>query len=197
MRHKPDAPAARRNREAILAVLQREFISSAKVLEIGSGTGQHAVYFGKRMPNLQWQTSDCAENIPGIESWLIESELTNVLPPVCLNVLKDDPPEGRFDAIFSANTAHIMSMEAVTHMFRIAGEVFRGGGIFCLYGPFNLDGEFTADSNRQFDRSLRVRDPAMGLRDLSELDELASANGLRRVRRYAMPSNNMISVWKI
>ena len=196
MTAKPDAPAARRNREAILAVLQREFADSSAVLEIGSGTGQHAVFFAERLPHLEWQTSDRAENIDGIEQWIGEAQLPNVPAPAVLNVLTDEPPAKRFDAVFSANTAHIMSMQAVEKMFDVVGDVLGAGGIFCLYGPFNLDGKFTSESNERFDRALKNEDPEMGLRDLTVLDRLASARGLHSERRYAMPSNNMIAVWK-
>ena len=196
MNAKPDAPAARRNREAILDVLEKEFARSNAVLEIGSGTGQHAVFIGERLPHLEWQTSDRTENIEGIELWVSEARLPNVHSPVILDVLTDEPPARQFDAVFSANTAHIMGMRAVESMFCIVGKVLSPGGVFCLYGPFNLDGEFTSDSNKRFDRSLRDQDPEMGLRDLSELERLASANSLELARRYAMPANNMITVWK-
>ena len=195
MAEKPDAPAARRNREAILAVLEREFANASTVLEIGSGTGQHAVFAGARLPHLVWQASDRAGTIAGIELWVSEAQMPNVLSPVVLDVLTDEPPETRYDAVFSANTAHIMGMPAVERMFGIAGEVLGDGGVFCLYGPFNLDGRFTSASNECFDRSLRDQKAEMGLRDLGALDRLASANGLEAARRYAMPANNMIAVW--
>ena len=166
------------------------------VLEIGSGTGQHAVFIGRMLPHLEWHTSDRADNIKGINSWVRAAQLPNVLPPVVLDVLTDEPPEARFDAVFSANTAHIMSMQAVERMFCLAGAVLAKGGVFCLYGPFNIGGRFTSESNERFDRSLRNSDPEMGLRDLGYLDDLALASGLRPARRYAMPANNMISVWE-
>ena len=196
MAARPDAPAARRNREAILAVLAHELAKSSAVLEIGSGTGQHAVYFAERLPYLEWQTSDRAENIAGIAQWIDDTHLPNVPPPAVLDVLTDAPPAKRFDAVFSANTAHIMSMKAVERMFCVVGQVLKTGGSFCLYGPFNLDGRYTSESNAHFDQSLKRQDPEMGLRDLAVLDRLASTNGLQSVRRYAMPANNMIAVWK-
>ena len=196
MSAKPDAPAARSNREAILGVLRQEYRATRTVLEIGSGTGQHAVFFAAAMPELTWQTSDRAGNHPGINAWIRDAGPGNVLSPVRLDVLADPPPEGPYDAVFSANTAHIMSVEAVAAMFRIVGAVLHHGGLFCLYGPFNLAGEFTSESNRRFDASLRAQNSRMGIRDVEALEELATVNGMRLVRRYAMPANNMILVWE-
>jgi SAM-dependent methyltransferase len=195
MVNKPDAPATRRNRDAILTVLAGEFDHAQSVLEIGSGTGQHAVYFGRALPGIRWQTSDRAENHAGIKSWLADESLANVLPPIDLDVLEVDEIAAEYDAVFSANTAHIMSLPAVECMFRLVGRALSTGGIFCLYGPFNIGSEFTSESNENFDRSLRQQDPAMGIRDLEALDELAAECGLKSGRRYAMPANNMIVSW--
>ena len=195
MAGRPDAPATRRNRDAILSVLDDEFRDSRDVLEIGSGTGQHAAYFGRLMPHLRWQTSDLPENHAGIRAWLNESANGNVLPPVDLDVLGTDQLDRNFDAVFSANTAHIMSFAAVTAMFRLVGGVLRDGGVYCLYGPFKLAGEFTSDSNEEFDRSLRLQNPEMGIRDLAAIVDLATANGMVLSRRYAMPANNMLLVF--
>lgn len=196
MAGKPDAPAARRNRAPICEVLKTELARSTAVLEIGSGTGQHAVWLGRELPWLTWQTSDLEENHPGIRSWIAGEEVDNVLPPLDLDVLGHTSVSGDYDAVFSSNTAHIMSMPAVEAMFRLAGDTLRDGGVFCLYGPFNLGGEFTSDSNREFDHTLRSQDPAMGLRDLDELNELAADVGLVPARRYAMPSNNLLVTWR-
>ena len=196
MADKPDAPATHRNRAPILQVLRFEFAASKSVLEIGSGTGQHAVYFGRELPSLCWQTSDRVEYIDGIKAWIAETALKNVLPPLEIDVTKQDHVDGEFDAVFSANTAHIMSFPAVECMFRLVGNTLAGGGVFCLYGPFNENGDFTSESNQRFDESLRSKDPEMGIRDLEEVDLLARNNGLRMASRYAMPSNNMIIVWR-
>ena len=195
MNAKPDAPATRRNREAILEVLRTEFATVRSVLEIGSGTGQHAVYFGHALPDISWQTSDRAENHEAIRAWMAAEALPNVLPPLELDVLAVDRVDRGYDAAFSANTAHIMSFAAVERMFRLVATALQTGGMFCLYGPFNIDGEFTSESNRQFDRSLREQDESMGIRDLGELDKLAAASGLDRERLYAMPANNMLAIW--
>ncbi len=192
----PNAPACERNRQPILDVLREELEGRSRVLEIGSGTGQHAVYFGAAMPGLTWQTSDCPGHHGGILAWIEQSGLDNVLPPLLLDVETFEPGSLSFDAVFSANTAHIMGIEAVRRMFALAGTVLEEGGVFCLYGPFNFDGAFSSDSNAAFDASLKQRDPAMGIRDIAELDRFAAAARLSRVRLYAMPANNHLAVWQ-
>jgi len=196
MQTRPHAPATRRNRDSILEVLTTEFETCSAVLEIGSGTGEHAVYFARHLPHLTWQPSDRPPNLAGISAWVDDAALENVPAPIPWDVLEGRWPRGAYDAVFSANTAHIMSERAVEAMFAASGSVLRDGGKFALYGPFNLGGKPTSESNRQFDESLRARDPAMGIRDLEWLDEIAMAADLRPCRRYAMPSNNMISVWR-
>ena len=193
---KPDAPATRRNRDAILTVLKTEFVDATSVLEIGSGTGQHAVYFGGAMPNLEWQTSDRSENHAGIRLWLADKKLSNVKPPMTLDVTTMNRVSASYDAIFSANTAHIMSFSAVKKMFRLIGETLQVHGVFCLYGPFNMGGKFTSKSNEEFNQMLKRQNPEMGIRDLETLNELALENGLIVGNRYAMPANNMIVIWR-
>jgi cyclopropane fatty-acyl-phospholipid synthase-like methyltransferase len=195
MTGKPVAPATDRNRDAILAVLLDEFADAESVLEIGSGTGQHATYFAARLPGLTWQTSDRVENHSGICAWVDDASSANVRPPLELDVTDCALPDGKFDAVFSANTAHIMTCAAVECMFGLVGQLLPAGGVFCLYGPFNIDGEFTSLSNERFHQSLQSRDPAMGIRDLESLVDLAAKNGLSLDRRYAMPSNNLTLVW--
>lgn len=192
----PDAPATSRNRAPILEVLRDEFRESRSVLEVGSGTGQHAVYLAEHMPWLSWQTSDRRQNHANIQAWLSHAGPSNARPPLALDVLEDPDPDGDFDAVFSANTAHIMSIDAVVALFSLVGRVLPAGGPFCLYGPFRIDGEFTSDSNDEFDGALRARDPVMGIRDLEYLDELATAAGLKRTALVAMPANNFIAVWR-
>jgi cyclopropane fatty-acyl-phospholipid synthase-like methyltransferase len=192
---KPNAPAALRNSRPILEVIRNEFKGFETILEIGSGTGQHAVYFASEMPWLTWQTSDLKENHDGIIAWLEDADLDNVRMPFELDVEKPLQFAEKFDGVFSANTAHIMSIVAVECMFDVVAECLNDGGKFCLYGPFNLDGKFTSDSNENFDASLKSQNPEMGVRDLEALDSFAHANGLRRTNLYAMPANNMIAVW--
>jgi cyclopropane fatty-acyl-phospholipid synthase-like methyltransferase len=195
MTEKPDSPAARRNQAAILDVISAEFPDRASILEIGSGTGQHAVFFGRELPGLTWQTSDRVSNHAGIRAWLQEADLDNVRAPIVLDVQELPKFDEKFDGVFSANTAHIMNLDEVEQMFRVVADCLAGNGKFCLYGPFNQDGKFTSDSNRNFDASLKRQNPLMGIRDLHDLDSFAEANALRRNRLYAMPANNMIAVW--
>ena len=196
MSEKPNAPATERNREAILQVLQSEFRDTKSVLEIGSGTGQHAVYLARELPYLTWQCSDREINHAGINAWIADAGLGNVLRPLALDVQDTETLSTAYDAVFSANTAHIMSFQAVECMFRIVGSCLAEEGVFCLYGPFNQDGTFSSPSNEKFDASLKAQDAAMGIRDLADLDALAEANGMRRIRLYAMPANNNIAVWQ-
>lgn len=195
MTDRPYSEYAERNSGPILEVLRDEFSATAKVLEIGSGTGQHAVRFARELPYLQWQTSDRAENHAGIRAWVETSALKNVLPPLSLDVLTESVPALFCDAVFAANTAHIMSIDAVRKMFEIVGTALVDGGVFCLYGPFRQGGEFNTASNAAFDQSLRARDPEMGIRDVESLDDFGADNQLSRLRLYAMPANNHIAVW--
>ena len=192
-----DSPASERNKRPILEVLRTEFADARHVLEIGSGTGQHAVFFAREMPHLIWQTSDLAENHDAIRARLAKEAAQNVKAPLLLDA--DDPhatvPPG-IDAVFSANTAHIMSMRAVHRMFALVGRALPARDRFCLYGPFNFDGEFSSESNARFDASLRLRKASMGIRDLGDLDQYASEAGMSRIRLYAMPAMNYIAVWQ-
>lgn len=168
---------------------------STTVLEIGSGSGQHATGLTAAMGGLDWQTSDRRCNHATINAWLAANPAPGVRPPIALDVLEDAPPAARYDAVFSANTAHIMSQRAVEKMFEVVGQVLRDGGRFCLYGPFRQDGRFNSPSNAQFDQSLRSRDPMMGIRDLELLDDLGRVQHLMRTGLYAMPANNHLVVW--
>jgi len=196
MAEMPFAESAERNAAPILEILQREFRDRSQVLEIGSGTGQHAVTFAKVLRHLYWQTSDLDENHASIRAWVEYSGLKNLGAPLSLDVRSAQVDEDAYDAAFSSNTAHIMSIDAVEKMFALLGKTLRDGGVFCLYGPFQRNGEFNTQSNADFDASLRQRDPAMGIRDIERLDEFASAAGMYRLRLYAVPSNNNVAVWR-
>ena len=192
---KPYAESSGQNREPILAVLREVLAGCQRVLEIGSGTGQHAVHFGRHLPHLRWLPSDLPESLPGIRLWLAEAGLPNVEPPLALDV--NDPvwPVGPVDAVFSANTAHILSWPSVAAMLAGVGRLLPGGGVFALYGPFHYGGQATSPSNARFDAELRARDPAMGVRNFEDIDALARASGLRLQRDYPMPVNNRTLVW--
>lgn len=192
---KPFAESCEQNKWPILDVLRVEFAQATRVLEIGSGTGQHAVFFARQLPHLLWQTSDVAEAHAGICEWLAEAELPNLRSPLPLDVLHDPWPAPEFDAVFSANTVHIMGWPAVAAMIAGVGSVLSAGGRFCLYGPFNYGGQFTSDSNARFDEWLKARDPRSGVRNFEDLNELAGDAGLELLRDHAMPANNRILVW--
>ena len=187
---------AERNSSPILEVLKIELSNCGSVLEIGSGTGQHAVRFASELPNLCWQTSDLDENHAGISAWVSDSKLDNLLLPISLDVLTADVTAASYDAVFSANTAHIMSIDAVAKMFSLVGKALCPGGVFCHYGPMRQAGEFNSASNLAFDGNLRAKNAAMGIRDIESLDEFGSKCGLSRERLYAMPANNHIAVWR-
>ena len=195
MNHKPFAESCEENKRPILAVLEQAFADCREILEIGSGTGQHAVFFAARLPHLVWQTSDLREHHAGIRAWLTEAGLPNLRPPIALDVARDPWPDSRYDGVFSANTSHIMHWHEVEAMFAGVGRVLAPGGHFCLYGPFNLDGRYTSESNARFDAWLRARDPGSGLRDLEALDRLAHAAGLALSANHPMPANNRTLVW--
>lgn len=182
---KPFSEASERNRAPILAILQRVFKETRKVLEIGSGTGQHAAYFTAALPHLVWQASDRAENLPGIREWGVD--------PIELDVDRAWPDVDA-DAVFSANTCHIMSWPQVGRMFEGVGRM-RSLKAFCLYGPFNYGGKHSSESNARFDAMLRGRDPASGLRDLEDMEKLGKKAGLQLVEDNAMPANNRLLVF--
>ena len=188
--------ACEQNKEPILALLRTVFSDARDVLEIGSGTGQHAVYFAAQLPHLRWQTSDLAENHASIHAWLEEAGLENTLAPLSLDVTGTSWPTHKYDGLFSANTTHIMSWPAVQHMFTGIGKLLDTGATLCLYGPFNYGGNYSSDSNRRFDTWLKDRDPASGIRHFEALDELASANGMTLEADYEMPVNNRLLVWR-
>jgi SAM-dependent methyltransferase len=193
---KPFSAACERNREPILAELRRVLPSSGRVLEIGSGTGQHAVYFGAALPALSWQTSDLPSNHPGIHAWLAEEAPSNVLPPLELDVRSGQWPAGPWDAVFTANTCHIMAWDEVVAMLTGAARALRAGGTLCVYGPFNYAGQFTSESNALFDMSLKAQGEHMGLRNFEDVNGVAQENGLVLQEDCSMPANNRLLVWK-
>ena len=196
MSKKPYAEACNKNSPPILAVLRQKLPSHAQVLEIASGTGQHAVYFGKALENVQWQTSDLTALHQGIQQWLDEAGLENVLPPLSLDVLTDVWPDKKYDAVFSANSAHIMSVEAVVKMFCGVASVLAPEGQFLLYGPFMYAGEHTSETNLRFDAWLKSVELQRGVRDVEWLKQVAAKVNLRLVEDLEMPANNRMLVWR-
>jgi len=208
---KPYAESSEVNKGPILAVLKEIFAERKRVLEIASGTGQHAVYFGRELPHLTWQPSELPQHLPGIQAWLDEAQLPNVLAPLALDVndshwsffksvrpelVEGQPLSTSPDAIFNANTVHIISWPEVERMFAHIARVITPGGCVCLYGPYNYGGKFTSESNARFDAWLKSRDPNSGVRDFEAVNRLALSHGMVLLRDIAMPSNNRILVWE-
>jgi hypothetical protein len=192
---RPYSPACDRNRDPILTVLREHFADRRRVLEIGSGTGQHAAYFARALPHLHWQASDVAENLADIRAWLDAEALPNTAAPLELDV-NGEWPAAVFDAAFSANTLHIMSWADVGRLFAGLNAVLATDATLAIYGPFNYGGRFTSESNAAFDRSLRARAAHMGIRDFEAVGGLAEAIGFRLVADVAMPANNRTLIWK-
>jgi SAM-dependent methyltransferase len=193
---KPYSESCAQNQAPILETLQEILVSQQQVLEIASGTGQHAIYFGRALPHLTWQTSELAQNHAGILAWLNEAELPNVLPPVVIDVNDGQWPIEMVDTVFNANTVHIISWPEVKRMFAGIARALCAGGILCLYGPFNYGGKFTSESNARFDVWLKSRDRSSGVRDFEDINRLAETHGLLLLRDVSMPSNNRTLVWQ-
>ena len=193
---KPYAESCEKNREPILAVLKEVFSERKRVLEIASGTGQHAVYFARELPHLIWQPSELAQNLAGIQAWLDEAQLPNTLAPLAIDVNDACWPVTNVDAVFNANTVHIISWPEVELMFAHISRILAPGGCVCFYGPYNYNGKFTSESNARFNDWLMSRDPNSGVRDFEAVNRLAAFHGLGLLRDIEMPSNNRILVWK-
>ena len=193
---KPHSPSCDRNQGPILEVLRQYFSQVQQVLEIGSGTGQHAVHFAPAFPHAVWQTSDVEEHLPGIRLWLEEAGLPNLPPPLRLDV--NGPwPKARYDAVFTANTLHIMGWAEVQKLFAALNGVLADDATLAVYGPFNYGGRFTSESNREFDQWLKQRySPLSGIRDFEAVDALATYIDLDLVADHEMPANNRTLVWR-
>lgn len=190
------AAASVRNSGPILDVLRHEFAGVRSVLEIGTGTACHAVRFAQAMPALDWQTGDLPEMHDDIRAHLGAVNVANVREPIELDMNRPPEPSTVYDAVYSSNTWHIMSEPAARRSLPFIAASLREGGVFCYYGPFRRGGRFNTDSNEAFDRSLRGRDPAMGLRDLDDITAWAADCGLHRERLHAMPANNLLLTWR-
>lgn len=197
-----DAPATARNRVPILAILERWLGASVRpdpmrVLELASGTGQHAVFFAQALPHLRWQPSDPdPAHLASIEAWRAESGLVNVATPIALDVREADWGVPPADVIFNANMIHIAPWAAAEGLFAGAGRVLAPEGLLFLYGPFRIGDRHTAPSNEAFDADLRRRNPEWGVRDRERVAALAEAAGLRIVEANDMPANNQLLVFR-
>jgi SAM-dependent methyltransferase len=191
----PVSDACERNKEPILSVLRACFADRTLVLEIGSGTGQHAVYFARHLPHLAWQPTEQLNYLPDLAARVRLEGGGNLRAPTVLDVRQAVWPARSVDAVFTANTLHIMSWPAVVALYRGVAEVLAPGGVLCVYGPFRYGGEYTSESNGEFDRMLKERDPLSGIRDIEALCELAGPYGLSLVADHDLPANNRLLVF--
>ena len=194
--NKPNAPSCEQNQQDILDVLQALFTNPGEVLEIGSYTGQHAVFFTEHLPHINWQPGDLEEAHAGMNMWFSEVEHNRISAPLVLDV---DMPEWNVDKkdyVFSANVTHIISSEQTTKMFKHVGEVLKPGGLFAQYGPFNYNRNYTSESNANFDIWLKQRNPQSCIKHFETIEALASENGMKLFKDIEMPANNRILVWQ-
>lgn len=190
-------PAPERNKQPIFEVLSRVAPSSGTLLELASGTGQHAVYFASRLPGLVYQPTDVDDaNLVSIAAWQSEAKLSNLLAPLRLNVLEEPWPVGEVQVVYNANLVHIAPWECAEALVRGAARHLSPGGVLFLYGPYKVGGAHTAPSNQAFDEDLKRRDPRWGVRDLEAVVALAEAQQLRLEERVAMPANNQSLVFR-
>jgi SAM-dependent methyltransferase len=190
-------PAPERNKQPILEVLQRVLPTSGSLLEIASGSGQHAAFFASALPALDYQPSDLDEaNLRSIRAWVDDAALPNLRAPLTLDVCSADWGVGTLDAIYNANMIHIAPIECCEGLMRGAGRHLRVGGVLVVYGPFKLGGAHTSESNARFDLDLQARDPRWGVRDVERLQSLGEAAGLVLEERVAMPANNQCLVFR-
>lgn len=188
--------ACERNKGPILQVISSAYAHSRTVLEIGSGTGQHAVYFSAHLPQISWQPSDTCEYLPALQERIRLEGGPNLRAAIELDVREQPWTIESVEGVFTANTLHIMSWSAVKQLFRGVGAVLANAGVLCVYGPFRYDGRFTSESNAAFDEFLRKRDPRSGIRDFEAVEALAREQGLELVADHAMPANNQTLVWR-
>lgn len=192
----PYSEACERNKGPIVEILASAFAGATRVLEIGSGTGQHAVHFAARMPHLEWQPTDRSEHLPGLAARIATEGPPNLRAPLALDVTQPEWPAAGFDGVFTANTLHIMSWPEVAAFFDGLGRVLSREAVVAVYGPFRYGGAYTSASNAVFDQSLRARDPASGIRDFEAVNDLARARGLVLRADHRMPANNQLLVWE-
>ena len=190
------AAAAERNREPILEVLRRTLPARGLVLEIASGTGQHAAFFARALPALRWQPSDASTaHLASIRAWSAASGADNIAPAVLLDVELQPWPVSHADAVVNINMIHVAPWSATEALFEGAARILAAGGVLFLYGPFKRDGRHTADSNQRFDERLRAEDPRWGVRDVTDVEQVAAAAGFRLAEVVAMPANNLSLVF--
>jgi trans-aconitate methyltransferase len=191
---KPFSQSCENNKAPILQIISKVFCHPTTVWEIGSGTGQHACYFAKQLPHIEWQPTDRAENIPGIGLWLAETHIPNLKPALTLDVTDAVWPCSTIDALFTANTLHIMSWDEVQILFDRLTEYLNPKALVCIYGPFNYNGTYTSDSNAQFDQWLKSQNPLSGIRNFEDIVLLTTGRHFSLLSDIAMPANNRLLV---
>jgi SAM-dependent methyltransferase len=191
----PFSAACERNKDPILEVLRICFADRALVMEIGSGTGQHAVHFARALPHLHWYPTEQLPYLADLTERVKLEGARNLRLPTLLDVRQAVWPLRNADAVFTANTLHIMSWREVMALFHGVGGVLAPGGVLCIYGPFRYDGRYTSDSNQDFDRMLKERDPNSGLRDITAVTALAAQYGLRLDADHNLPAYNRLLVF--
>ncbi len=192
---KPFSQSCENNKQAILQIIQTVFQASTTVWEIGSGTGQHACYFAHNLSHLTWQATDKEENRTGLNCWIEEAGLINLLESLKLNVTDEIWPCQKIEALFTANSLHIMHWHEVESLFTGLAKYLSEKAVVCFYGPFNYKGQYTSPSNEQFDQWLKARDPESGIRDFEAIEILANSAELSFNKDHAMPANNRLLVF--
>lgn len=190
------SPACDRNKDPILAILKPLLKDKSLIFEIGTGTGQHAIFFSKALSHLQWQTSDLIENHRNIKMWLEGAKLPNVLPPVIFDAGIDKIPTHYYDAVFTANTFHIMTWPQVCCCIEKVGQCLKAKGLFIIYGPFNFNGQYTSLSNEHFEKQLITQNPNMGIRNFEDIAQQCLGSQMLFIEKYPMPANNFILVFQ-
>lgn len=193
---KPFSQACENNKAAIADALDAYLRGVAEVLEIGSGTGQHAVYFAERFPALIWQTSDVLANHAGIESWIHDANLKNIRTPLALDIKQESWRTENYSAIFLSNVVHIIEPHLVDKLFHHLNSCLAPDGLLFMYGPYNYGGRFTSEGNQRLDDWLKTLHPDYGIRDFEKIDQLARNTGLMLLEDATMPANNRLLIWR-
>jgi SAM-dependent methyltransferase len=192
----PKSEAVAKNKGPILEVLKKYFAAKTRVLEIGSGTAEHAVYFAENIPHIDWITSDVKENLPLISKRLKMEGVPNVHGPELLEIGVDDFPKGKFDYVFNANSLHIMSWKEDKSLFKLLGKRLQEQSLVLFYGPFNFDGQYTSESNRSFDLHLKSLDPNYGIRNFEDILKSMNKYGFKLIAKHEMPANNYLIIFE-